>query len=184
MSLDIPKELLTYYKRGIHEDDPSIRFLAFYHIFEYFFKIIYGEFKNETKIIAPEKFRGSEEDFKSILFNNRLNEKNALQLVFQKYLRKEWIVEELNYRDTNNYSYLKDNRVEFANAPIINDEKFYETAALRVYAIRNAIVHRKEGNNLSKYLPYEKEHRTELKKELLFMKILSEHILIKSSKML
>lgn len=181
LGLDIKEELLNYYQQAVRLKDPFESFLSFYHIFEYFFKLIGDEFKEDVHITVSNKFAGSEEDFKNIILINDLNnERKLLELVFRKFINESLFKAELNYFDPKYYSYLKNNNVTFAKANKIDDTKFYESLTRRVYKIRNALVHRKEGVKEPKYLPYNDEHKKELRKELLLMKIIANQIIIKN----
>ena len=182
LNLDIKEELLTYYQQAIMLKDPFESFLSFYHIFEYFFKIIEKEFK-ESIILKTVKFSGSEEEFKKIIWNGRLKEEKMLQLVFRRFLEEILLKDELFFMKEDYYSYLENNNVKFADANKIDDNKFYESLAGRIYKTRNALVHRKESTK-AKYLPFKKEHKEELRKELLLMKVIANQIIIKYSNQL
>ncbi len=177
VKLDINEELLNYYQQGVRFSDPFESFLSFYHIFEYFFRLVADEFKND--IIVSNNFEGSEDDFKKIL-SSCLNDEKRLELVFRKFINKHLFKAELYRFDPNYYSYLENNNVIFAEAKKINNDKFYKTISDRVYKVRNALVHRKEWIDYHKYVPTNIEHRKELRQELLLMKIIANQIIIKN----
>ena len=179
-SLEINDELLNYYQNAIGLIDPFISFLSFYHIFEYFFKLVEDEFKKDFKITLQSTFMGSEEELKK-LYLCELNELKLLELVFRKFVNKERLKFELSCIKEDYYSYLIDHEVKFADANKIDDKNFYKSLSKRIYTTRNAVVHRKEGNK-PKYLPFINEHKNELREELLLMKTIANHIIINSSK--
>jgi hypothetical protein len=105
-------------------------------------------------------------------------EKRELKSVLRKFISLDKFKEELKFYDE--YSYFINNGVKFANAkPIGND--FYETLAERIYAVRNALVHRKEEYDY-KYLPFKWDHRKELQIETILMRIIATQIILNSSK--
>lgn len=186
LKLNVNEELLDYYQRAIRLKDPFESFLSFYHIFEYFFNIIEEEFKENINLNVTNKFNGSEQEFKKIILADTLNEKKLLQLVFRRFIDKKMFKDELKSMKPEYYKYLKTHGVEFTSKTKdntkLNDNDFYRTLTERIYTIRNALVHRKEGAKEPKYLPFKKEHKDELRKELLLMKVIANQIIIKSSK--
>lgn len=187
LKLDVEEELLNYYQRAIRLNDPFESFISFYHIFEYFFKIIEDEFKRNINLKVTNQFDGSEQEFRDIILMNTLNERKLLQLVFRRFLDKELLKVELNYIKRDYYSYLETHGVKFASKPTktaktkLNDNTFYDSLTERIYSIRNALVHRKEGFNEPKYLPFKKEHKDELREEFLLMKAIANQIIIRYS---
>ena len=67
------------------------------------------------------------------------------------------------------------NSYDFDNTP----EKIYNSIKNRVYLVRNAIAHSKEGDKL-RYEPF--KHDKDLQKEIPLIRAISEEIIINSSK--
>ncbi|MEL7669412.1 methylamine utilization protein MauJ [Methanobacterium sp.] len=174
------KELLLYYEQALSTNDPVFRFLSFYHVLEYFFKIHSKKrFERDQIEDVMHQFLNKNElkkniykfDFSSYNHDLIANKDNLALDKLQN--EKEGII----YYDY--YNYLTTEKVNFADAKPLNDNKFIPTLAKRIYRVRNAIVHRKEGE--SKYLNYKKRHRDELKIELPLIRLIAEQFIINSS---
>lgn len=86
--------------------------------------------------------------------------------------------------DSSAVEYYKNNHVEFAcESKSINfedvPEKAYSDIRDRIYAVRNAIVHSKEGDKL-RYEPF--KHDKQLAKEIPLIRSVAEEIIISSAK--
>lgn len=177
---DLNEELVDYYKRGVASEDPFIQFISFYHIMEYFYEIVFEEFKTR-KVDKNEGFKGKGNELKNIVKNKNLNEKKKLFLVLLKFIELDELKEQLDVLGKDFYTHLTNDFVKFANAKPVNEENFHETLADRIYTIRNALVHRKE-NHKEKYLPYKTEHKEELKMEIPIIKAITTQIILENSK--
>jgi len=177
------KELLLYYELALSFDDPVFRFLSFYHILEYFFdKYAKGKRENEQIKIVMKKF-----------LNEKLLKKNIFKLDFSSYnhkfttnkfnstenklLNELDVNDELKFSYLDYYKYLTTEKVNFANADPLDANNFIHSLGNRIYAVRNAIVHRKEGKNRYKYKNYKKEDKEELKLELPIIRIVAEQFI-------
>lgn len=170
------EELIDYYKRGVASEDPFIQFISFYHVIEYSFEIVIKEFKSPV-ILIPKGFKENEEEIKFFI-NQNLGDGKKLFLVLLKYIELNELKKQLNNVSTNYFDNLTKHSVKFADAKPIEEKNFYETLTNRIYVIRNALVHRKENHKL-KYLPFNIEHREELKKEIPIIRAIATQIILK-----
>lgn len=194
-------ELITYYYQGVSTDIPFTQYLAFYHVAEYFFQTIAEQdaFQEiEEYITRPSFSPHKKEDIRA--FYNKIkkkmkeqkedglwDEKTGLLLCLKKYIKdldtlKNTIIE----IDPAAIDYYKKEQVPFASdGGTINfadsQEAVYATIRNRVYAVRNAIVHSKEGEKL-RYEPF--RHDKELLKEIPLIRAIAEEIIINSAKKL
>lgn len=194
-------ELTTYYYQGVSTDIPFTQYLAFYHVAEYFFQTIAEQdaFEEiEAYITRPSFSPHKKEDIRA--FYNRIKkkmreqkedglweEKTGLLLCLKKYIKDlETLKDTITEIDPTAIAYYEKEQVSFASdGGTINfgdsQEAVYATIRNRVYAVRNAIVHSKEGEKL-RYEPY--KHDKELVKEIPLIRAIAEEIIINSAKRL
>lgn len=192
------QDLINYYYQGLCADMPFTQYLAFYHIIEFYFQNISEEnILNEitSAITTPGFSPYKKETIKQ--FYNKIkkkmadqkedgvwNEKNALLLCLRKF-----IVDISDFKisidtiDSSSIDYYKNNEVSFAddgckiNFDISQDDAMVQIRN-RVYAVRNAIVHSKEGEKL-KYEPF--KHDKDLQKEIPLIRAIAESVIINSA---
>ncbi len=194
-------ELITYYYQGVSTDIPFTQYLAFYHVAEFFFQTIAEQdaFQEiENYITHPSFSPYRKEDIR--VFYNRIkkkmkeqkedglwDEKTGLLLCLKKYvLDLENLKNTINAIDATAIEYYKKEKVPFASeGGIINfsdsQDAVYATIRNRVYSVRNAIVHSKEGEKL-RYEPF--KHDKELSKEIPLIRAIAEEIIVNSAKRL
>lgn len=194
-------ELTTYYYQGLSTDIPFTQYLAFYHVAEFFFQIIAEQdaFQEiEDYITRPSFSPHRKEDIRA--FYNKIkkkmreqkedglwDEKTGLLLCLKKYVKDiNTLKNSISAIDPNAIDYYEKEKVPFASEGGIinfgdNEEAIYATIRNRVYAVRNAIVHSKEGEKL-KYEPF--KHDKELLKEVPLIRAIAEEIIINSAKRL
>lgn len=192
-------ELLSYYKQGLSTTSPMAKFLAFYHIVEFFFiSIVEDDVLNELKnsitrpSFSPHSKIKLRELYKSIRTrilsqkNEGLwDERKGLLLCIEKFIPDiNQFRMSVNSIDATSIDYYKNNQVSFASGSCLIDfdadsETLMKCIRDRIYATRNAIVHSKEGDKL-KYIPF--KHDLELEKEIPLIKALAEEVIINSAK--
>ena len=117
-----------------------------------------------------------------------------MKLCLEKYVPSiERLKDKIETLDQTAVSYYKENPVAFAefngkqSADSLridfnnNDRDVYQAVCNRVYLVRNAIAHSKEGEYL-RYEPF--RHDKELKKEMPLIRAIAEEIIINSSEQL
>jgi hypothetical protein len=178
----IRTELLTYYLQGTKSNDPFVSYISYYHIIEYFFKIVKAELKESLIFSDQENFEGSDKELKRIILENSSNEKKELELVLRKYITKTRLKNDLNLFESSYYDKIFNNKVHFANADKLVESNFYPSLTNRIYKTRNALVHRKEGHERGKYLPFDISHKFELEDEILLIRVIASEIVLQDAK--
>jgi hypothetical protein len=198
-SLDAPRQtydadLVHHYLMGVAAEIPLLEYLAYYHIAEHFFDKIFNEdLVNQVRsgITDPSFSARRNKDIQSVIRivnkaqrqvrdEGGVNEQRALQLVLDRFVSVNRLATDLDAYDANLVSYYANNDVPFAGAskaPIRgNDEVAARSAiAKRIYKVRNALVHAKEGE-LPKYAPF--AHDEDLAREIPLMRFTAEQIVI------
>ncbi len=193
------QELIRYYYQALSTDISFAKYMAFYHVAEFYFHTIVEEdaFKEISDFITKPSFspynkndlRCFYDKIKKKIREQRedgvWDEKIGLLLCLKKYVpdilglksRISSIEENaLDYYQTNDVSFAEDaKRINFDN----DDEKIYKAIRDRVYSVRNAIVHSKEGEKL-RYEPF--LHDQELAREIPLIRSIAEEIIINSAK--
>jgi len=192
-------ELTTYYYQGISIRIPFAQYLAFYHVAEFFFQSIsekaaFEEIKNHITRPSFSPYREGDikqfyEKIRQLMRDHKdqgvWNEKNGLLLCLKKYIPNlESLRNSIAHLDSSALKYYETINVEFADGSKLIDfnaasEVAYTNIRDRVYSVRNAIVHSKEGEK-SRYEPF--IHDKQLAKELPLIRSISEEIIINSAK--
>lgn len=193
------QSLVKYYYQGLSSDIPFAQYLAFYHVPEFFFQAIAEDdaFKEiEDFITHPSFSPRKKEDMRrfynkvrKIMYSQKENdvwdEKVGFILCLKKYVPDlETLKATINTIDSSALEYYKTTSVSFADEGCIvnfasTPDDIYASIRNRVYSVRNAIVHSKEGERL-KYEPF--RHDKELTKEIPLIRAIAEEIIINSSK--
>ena len=192
-------ELLNYYKQAQTSEMPVLQYLAYYHIIEFFYLSISEQnmFEQIKQQVASPMFSANNEEslkllyqtFKKISKNQKeedvWDERNALLLCLKKFVSDLSLLKSaINSIQTNALNYYKENEVSFADeAKAINwdlqDNDIYTLIRNRIYSVRNAIVHSKDGEK-SRYKPF--KHDKELNKEIPLIRAVAEFVIIYSAK--
>lgn len=193
------QELSTYYHQAIATDIPFAQYLAFYHVAEFFFQVISEQdaFQEiESFITRPSFSPRKKEDIKR--FYNMIkrkmreqrddgvwNETTGLLLCLKKYVPDIGSLKvSIETIDSTAIDYYKTTTVEFADdGKTINFsgdmDAIYNNIRDRVYSVRNAIVHSKEGDRL-RYEPF--KHDKQLAREIPLIRGVAEEIIVNSAK--
>lgn len=194
-------ELVKYYYQGLTSDIAFTQYLAFYHVAEYFFQSIAEEdaFSEIEKTIthpsfAPRKkedIRNFYNKIKKIMRDQRedgvWDEKTGLLLCLKKFIPDiDTLKNSINAIDASAIDYYMNNETVFADeGNKINfsniTEGTYKEIRNRIYAVRNSIVHSKEGEKL-RYEPF--KHDKELSREIPLIRAVAEEIIVSSAEMI
>ena len=194
-------DLVYYYQMGISTHDPSLKFISFYHVLEYFFNKVYYEdlvqlIRND--ITSPRFSAKQDSDINKLIKNIKKkirtdsesndirNEKEALKLVLKKYVNIEKIKFEIEEDGLISLDYYINKTVPFAKGDKINfydnsEDKIYVSMANRIYKTRNAVIHSKLDEE-DRYIPF--KHEIQLYKEIPLIQGISEEIIIATSEIL
>lgn len=192
-------ELIKYYYQGASTDIPFTQYLAFYHVAEFFFQTISEQdafYEIESFITRPSFSPYKKEDIRQ--FYNKIkkkmrsqredgvwDERTGLLLCLKKYIPDvEDLKDAICAINSSAIDYYKNYNVTFADeGNIINfddiSDRTYDVIRNRIYSVRNAIVHSKEGEKL-RYEPF--KHDKDLSKEVPLIRAVAEEIIINSAK--
>ncbi|CCU79641.1 hypothetical protein HSACCH_01478 [Halanaerobium saccharolyticum subsp. saccharolyticum DSM 6643] len=200
------KDLVYHYQMAISSDSAFLQYISFYHIIEHFLEKIYNEelislLQNELS--HPEFSLKRENDVRKIIkiINKKLsirkeelviNEKEAVKLTIDKYVKTENLVDNLNEYNDELVDYYKDKKVIFSGGHRVNllnpnRQQIISNLAKRIYYTRNSIVHSKDiihskGNNKPKYVPF--KHDKHLIKEIPLIRFVAEDIILNTSEII
>ncbi|MGW0801827.1 hypothetical protein [Nonomuraea sp. NPDC002799] len=203
--LDAPKrvygsDLVQHYLMGVSAEIPLLEYLAYYHIAEHYFEKVFNDDLVEqvrNEITDPSfSARRSTDIHRVIKAINKVqrqvreeggvNEQRALQLVLERFVDIDRLTSDLNAYDSSLITYYKTSHAPFAESGkadlTASDHSEVKGAlAKRIYKVRNALVHAKEGA-LPKYAPF--VHDIELAREIPLMRFAAEQIIIAHGKVL
>ncbi|MFF7876748.1 hypothetical protein ACFZDM_21265 [Streptomyces californicus] len=204
-SLDAPRksykaDLVQHYLMGVAAEIPLLEYLSYYHIAEHFFHRVFNDdlVEQVKKGITDPSFsvrrsrdvQGIIKTVDKALRQTReeggFNEPKALQLVIERYVNLPRLIQDLDAYDGAIIEYYANNDVPFAGAGKValrdaSEGKVHDSLAKRIYKVRNALVHAKDGD-LPKYAPF--THDAELLKEIPLMRLVAEQVLIEHGKAL
>lgn len=183
-------ELVSYYNLALASESLVLAYLAFYKILEFFFTSVSENALHARvteQLVAPDfahtKAKKLRELIKTVRnFDMRFDEFESLKLVLSTYFEKldlrSWIE---NYEDKNGNYFTESVTVFGSNFRIdTSDSTLIPNIANRIYAIRNALVHNKEGE-ISRFIPYTGQEET-LLKEVQILQHIAEQLIIKTGK--
>lgn len=193
-------DLVHHYLMGVAAEIPLLEYLAYYHIAEHFFDKVFNEdLVNQVRssIADPSFSARRTKDIQSVIrivtkvqrqvkTEGGVNEQRSLQLVLDRFVDVSRLAADLDAYDATLVGYYNNNEAPFAGANKVNfrgtDEDVTRGAiAKRIYKVRNALVHAKEGE-LPKYAPF--AHDEELAREIPLMRFTAEQIVIAHGKVL
>lgn len=175
------EEMVQYYIEAKITRVPKIQFLSFFNVLEY-----YADELNEDKIceqiqniVTDPHFKQSKvKEYRKVskIFDvkNIFDDGQALLVLLNSYINKDKLLEFLDknpfYTESSAYK-IKETILKPEDSNLIAKVK------KRIYGVRNALVHSKEGNSV-KYTPLKDDlHITE---EIPLIKFLAEQIIINS----
>jgi len=191
------KDLVYHYQMALASGISYVEYISYYHVIEHFMEKIYNdEFiaSIKEKITDPRFSFNRDKDIKSLIKvvndHNKhqkeemiINEREAIRLTLQKYIKTNQLTFNLNEMDSSILTYYEQNEVKFSKGVKIpfssnNSEEIIKKMTNRIYDTRNALVHSKDSDK-SKYVPF--EHDDELVKEIPLMRLIAEEIIISNS---
>jgi len=175
-NLILIKDLVLFYQKGISSQSLEHRYLSFYHIIEYFYKI---EFEAEQdKRVSNGQSR------------KNFNERDALKLVLKKYIIDlAELKTDINFVNSNLLYFFKTSTLDFSDSSPINfddtdNDRVIGSIKERIYTVRNAIVHSKEEpttslNPAKMFVPFRDEKK--LVNDIHLIRIIAEKIMVASA---
>jgi len=183
-------ELLAYYHLAFGSDSLILAYLALYKVMEFFFtsssdRVLHA--KMVEKLVEPDfshtKTKKLQELARVIRTHDiRLDEKRLLKTVLEHYFGVPELRNWITAFDAEHDNYLTTERDVFAERlkVDISDDQLFASVANRVYHIRNALVHHKEGE-ISRFIPFSGQEEI-LNRELPLLLFLAEQVIIKTGK--
>ncbi|MFF8836058.1 hypothetical protein [Streptomyces sp. NPDC015130] len=204
VSLDAPRqiydaELVQHYLMGVGAEIPLLEYLSYYHITEHFFRKVFDDDLTEQvkRIVVDPSFsikrpRDIQKVIKKVdgAMKGRRedgggNEKRSLEIVIERFIDVDRLIADLNSLDSSLVDRYRTVEVAFAKAGKVDLEaKDWQAEraklASRIYAIRNSLVHAKEGT-LPKYAPF--SHDVDLRLEIPLVRFIAEQVIISNGRL-
>jgi hypothetical protein len=183
-------ELVAYYQMALGGESLILSYLALYKILEYFFTgasehLLHEKIKEQ--LIAPDfshtkvgKLRDLAKTIRK--FDQKMDERRMLQTVFEQYIEKEALRIWFEEFDKENSAYFTTERELFGEPSRVDtsDNQLFPTVGARIYHIRNALVHNKEGE-VSRFIPFSGQEKI-LANEVPLLRRIAEELILKSGK--
>ncbi|PJN02507.1 hypothetical protein CG740_15920 [Streptomyces sp. CB01201] len=187
-------DLVHHYLMGVAAEIPLLEYLAYYHIAEHYFVEVFNEDlvkQVRSSITDPSFSTRRDKDIQSIIRivnkaqrqvkdEGGVNEQRSLKLVLDRFVNLDRLATDLDAYDASLVDYYAQSDAPFAGASKAairgaDEEVARNAIAKRIYKVRNALVHAKEGE-LPKYAPF--AHDDELAREIPLMRFAAEQIVI------
>jgi len=190
-------DLVYHYQLGVSTESPMLAFISYYHVVEHWFEQVYQENltdKVQKHLTSPSFSYKRKKDVAALIkligrsIKQRddelvFSEESALKLTLDKYLNLSKLATDLDSFDPTLVPAYASDCVDFADGKVVDLKSNDETVVIkelsaRMYKIRNAIVHSKDGSKV-KFVPF--EHDRILEREVPLMRFIAEQIIIESS---
>ena len=183
-------ELVAYYQLALGAESLILSYLALYKILEYFFTsaaehVLFDRVREQ--LVAPDfshlKIGKLRELTKTIRrFDQKMDERKMLQTVLEQYLDKDSVRQWIATYEGNNGPHYTEDREVFGEALRIDtsDNQLFPAISARIYHIRNALVHNKEGE-ISRFIPFSGQEKI-LLSEAPLLQLIAEELILKTGK--
>lgn len=183
-------ELISYYNLALASESLVLGYLALYKILEYFFtSVSENELHKKIKehLVSPDFSHTKSKKLRDLVktirqFENKMDELSALKLVINSYFEKDELREWVEEYERNNGEYFTTQLSLFGTIVRVDssDSTIVSNIASRIYLIRNALVHNKEGE-VGRFVPYSGQEEL-IHKEVQILLFLAEQMIIKTGK--
>jgi hypothetical protein len=181
-------DLVSYYQLALSSDSLMLGYLALYKILEYFY-LSAAEVELHKrlveKLIAPEFSHSKVSQLRQLTsivkkHDQRMDEQRMLSTVIEHYFMPDEIVDWVNEYENSSERYYTTSQTVFGQTHSldINPDNIAASLAKRIYHIRNAIVHNKEGE-APRFIPFSGQERV-LSKEIPIVLFLAEQLILKT----
>lgn len=184
------QELVAYYQMALGGESLILSYLALYKILEFFFTAASEHILHEKiveHLVSPDFSHtkvGKLRDLAKVIrkFDQKMDERRMLQTVLEQRIDREALRMWIEEFDKENSDYFKNERDLFgdANRVDVSDNQIFPSIGARIYHIRNALVHNKEGE-LSRFVPFSGQEKI-LVNEAPLLRRIAEELIIKSGK--
>lgn len=194
--IDVPyrrytDEVVQYFIDGNSARVPKIKFLSFYNVLEFYFDKIYIDDKclRIQELITSPKFNHNNLkhyikilellDIKKAKHLGKVNitESESLKLLIKKFINLDDFKQFLQ----RNTFYINNNAYKVENTKFSiedSDENLTNKICNRIYKVRNALVHSKEGEDI-RYIPIKDD--IHILEEIELIKYLAQEVIISTS---
>lgn len=183
-------ELLAYYHLAFGSDSLILAYLALYKILEYFFtsaaeRLLHT--KITDKLVEPDFLHTKAKKLRELVktiraHDSRMDEKRMLTTVLVDYFDPEEVRSWITSHESETEEYFTKEHQVFAEPLCIetSNDQIFATVAQRIYHIRNALVHYKEGE-VSRFIPFSGQEQV-LFREIPLLLFLAEQLILKTGK--
>jgi hypothetical protein len=181
-------DLVSYYQLAVASDSLILAYLALYKIIEYFFSAIAEEGLHERivrKIVAPEFSHAKPTQLRQLVsvirkYDQRMDEEKTLAAVIEYYFRPDEIATWVRSHEDENGTYFTTPQTVLGQTLTLdlNAEQIASSLAKRIYHLRNALVHNKEGD-LPRFIPFSGQEAV-LSSEIPILQFLSEQLILRT----
>jgi hypothetical protein len=179
------QELVAYYQLALGADSLILSYLAFYKILEYFFTSASENLLHEKMkdiLIAPDFAHtktGKLRDLAKTIrrFDQKMDERKMLNTVLDQYIDRDTIRTWISEFESNNGNHFTDEKEIFGETIKIDlsENQLFPTIGARIYHVRNALVHNKEGE-ISRFIPFSGQEKILYHETPLLQRIIEELI--------
>lgn len=183
-------ELIGYYNLALSSDSLVLGYLALYQILEYFYTSVSENalHKNvQEQLVSPDFAHTKPKKLRDLIktirqFDARIDELSALKLVLETYFEKADLRQWIEEYEAKHGPYFTNEITLFGSSFRLDtsDNSIIPNLAARIYKVRNALVHNKEGE-VSRFVPYTGQEEA-LNKEVQVLVFLAEQLIVKTGK--
>lgn len=181
-------DLLAHYHLALSSDSLILAYLSLYKILEYFY-VSAGETifhkRLKEKLISPGFSPAKSSQLRDLVnmvrkFDQKTNEEKMLANVIEQYFMSDEIADWLHDPDNTAGQHYTTIQTVFglSHKVDLNADQLASSLAKRVYHLRNALVHNKEGD-LPRFIPFTGQEDV-LTKELPLILFLAESLIVKT----
>lgn len=183
-------ELVAYYQLALGSESLILSYLALYKILEYFFTSASEDVlhqKVKEKLVTPDFSHSKVKKLRELVrtvraFDQRMDERKMLLTVLERYLDKSEVVQWIDEYENKHSGYYTTERDIFGeNLKLdVNATQLFPSISKRIYHIRNALVHNKEGE-ISRFIPFSGQEKI-LFNETPLLLYIAEELILKTGK--
>ncbi|MFZ2279962.1 MAG: hypothetical protein WAW39_19350 [Prosthecobacter sp.] len=181
------KDLVAYYQLALSSDSPILAFLTLYKVLEFFFTSASENVLHKRladKIAHPDFTHKSSTQLRLVAsmvrkFDQKMDEQRMLATVLEQHFMPDEIISWIEEFESSEPYFTKPQSIFGQPQTLdINSDRIHASLAARIYLIRNALVHNKEGE-LSRFTPFSGQEAF-LFKETPLMLFLAENLIAKT----
>ncbi|MBA3312688.1 MAG: hypothetical protein H0T47_05260 [Planctomycetaceae bacterium] len=189
-------EIIRYYQLALSSRVPSLQYLSFYHVLEYFFvEVTEGEIVARllAEISNPAFVSGRRERVEKLLrivdaAPSRTDEKQMLEEVLKKYVPMDELLDFIREYESHvgGSAYYTKERVRFGQSlrVLLDKQHIYGNVALIVKNMRNSLVHSSDHRERQeRFVPFG-DHDELIEMEIPLVRFLAEKVILGSARTL